>query len=294
MRGYILPDDLFASEPEAVRTQGVGAKVKPFPGRTSPSGEVPSPSRLTAVAYLRVSTDQQAESGLGLEAQRASVTAAAARLGLQLRDAFVDAGVSGAVEYTARPMLVEAVTALRRGEVLLVAKRDRLGRDRFVVAMIERLVEKQRARIVSAAGEGTDNDEPANVLMRQMVDAFAHYERLLIAARTKAALATKREKHERAGELPYGFQLAHDGRRVHRRGCQARVPVEQCHCGGRVVAIEVAAVEQRIQATIDGMAALKATTQEITARLTAEGYTTRKGTPWRPAYVARRLRKVAG
>jgi len=47
--------------------------------------------------------------------------------------------------------------------------------------------------------------------MRRIVDAFAEYERLLIKARTRAALAVKRSRGERTGDVPYGSQLAADG-----------------------------------------------------------------------------------
>ena len=109
-----------------------------------------------AIAYIRVSTEQQADSGLGLEAQQASIEATASRLGLELSRTFVDAGTSGSLAIEDRPVLLDAVAALRRGDVLLVAKRDRLGRDVIAVAMIERLIAKRGARVVSAAGEGTD------------------------------------------------------------------------------------------------------------------------------------------
>src|SRR5436305_11668110 len=48
-----------------------------------------------AIAYIRVSTEQQAESGLGLDAQHASVVSAAARLGVVLAGVFSDGGTSG-------------------------------------------------------------------------------------------------------------------------------------------------------------------------------------------------------
>jgi len=93
-----------------------------------------------AVSYIRVSTEQQADSGLGLEAQRDSIAVAARRLGLELARTFVDAGTSGALGIEDRPILLDAVAALRRGDVLLVAKRDRLGRDVIAMAMIEGLI----------------------------------------------------------------------------------------------------------------------------------------------------------
>ncbi len=109
----------------------------------------------SAIGYLRCSTDRQADSGLGIEAQRASITATAARLGLPLAAVFTDAGASGSLAIDDRPVLLDAVSVLKRGDVLLVAKRDRIGRDVVEVAMVERLVTKRGARIVSAAGEGT-------------------------------------------------------------------------------------------------------------------------------------------
>src|SRR4030095_4225281 len=83
------------------------------------------------------------------------------------------------------------------------------------VAMIERLVAKRGGRVISAAGEGTESDDPAGVLMRRLIDSFAEYERLIISARTRAALAAKRRRGERVSRFaPYGFRFASDGRTV--------------------------------------------------------------------------------
>lgn len=165
-----------------------------------------------AIGYRRVSTAEQAGSGLGLEAQEAALVLAAARLGLPLAETFTDAGVSGGLTLEQRPGLLSALSALGKGDVLLVAKRDRLGRDVLNVAMFERLAERKGARIVSAAGEGTDTNDPTSRLMRQIVDAFAEYERAIIRARTRAALAVKKARGERVGGIPYGYQLADDRR----------------------------------------------------------------------------------
>lgn len=105
------------------------------------------------IAYLRVSTEQQAESALGLEAQETAVRSAADRLRLDVVRVFVDGGTSGKLGIENRPVLLEAVAALRRGDVLLVAKRDRLRRDVVAVALIERLIAKRGATVVSSAGE---------------------------------------------------------------------------------------------------------------------------------------------
>ena len=59
-------------------------------------------------------------------------------------------------------------------------------------------------------GEG-NGEGPEAQLMRTILDAFAQYEKALIALRTKAGLARKREKGERMGMVPYGWQLDADG-----------------------------------------------------------------------------------
>ena len=127
-----------------------------------------------AIGYKRVSDDKQAESGLGLLAQDDAIRACARRLGVELVAVFatLDEGVSSVEPLDKRPELLEAIAALGKGDILLVAKRDRLGRDPLVVCMIEAAVARRGARIVSAAGEGTESDGPGDVLMRRIVDGL--------------------------------------------------------------------------------------------------------------------------
>lgn len=91
---------------------------------------------MQAVAYLRVSTDEQADSRAGLEAQADSCRRYASGLGAELIGPFADEGVGGASGLDKRPGLLQAIGELQKGDILLVAKRDRLGRDPIVVAMI--------------------------------------------------------------------------------------------------------------------------------------------------------------
>ena len=127
---------------------------------------------------------------------------------------FSDESVSGAAGLDKRPRLLDAIAELGQGDVLLVAKRDRIARDPIVCAMIEAVVSRKGARIVSAAGEGTEGDNPTDVLMRRIVDAFAEYERLLIAARTRAAMQAKARRGERCGTIRFGFDLGADGTKL--------------------------------------------------------------------------------
>jgi DNA invertase Pin-like site-specific DNA recombinase len=210
-----------------------------------------------AIGYRRVSTAEQAGSGLGLDAQDAAIAGAAARLGLRIPDVFTDAGLSGGLPLEQRPALLAAMDALGRGDVLLVAKRDRLGRDVLNVAMLERLAERKGARIVSAAGEGTDTNDPTSRLMRQIVDCFAEYERAIIRSRTRAALAAKKARGERVGGIPYGQQLADDGR-----------------------TLEPRADEQRVLALVAKLRGSGLTYQAIADRLNAMGFRSRTGGRW--------------
>jgi DNA invertase Pin-like site-specific DNA recombinase len=120
--------------------------------------------------------------------------------------------VSGGLPLEQRPALLAALDTIRSGDVLLVAKRDRLGRDVLNVAMIERLVERRGARVVSAAGEGSDDDTPTGKLMRQIIDAFAEYERAVIRARTKSAMGIAKKQGRRVGHVPWGQRVGDDGR----------------------------------------------------------------------------------
>lgn len=210
-----------------------------------------------AIGYRRVSTTEQAGSGLGLDAQETAIAATAARLGLSLAETFTDAGLSGGLSLEQRPGLLAALDAIGKRDVLIVAKRDRLGRDVLNVAMFERLAERKGARIVSAAGEGTDTNDPTSRLMRQIVDCFAEYERAIIRARTRAALAVKKARGERVGGIPFGSQLAGDGR-----------------------TLEPHADEQRALGLLRELRAAGFTFRAVADELNRQGFRSRTGGPW--------------
>lgn len=164
-----------------------------------------------AVAYIRVSTEEQ---HLGPEAQLAAIEQWAARQNITLVAIHRDIGVSGATPLADCTGLMAAMEDLsvHGAGTLIVSKRDRLARDVMKAAMVEAQAETLGARVTSTAGEG-DGTDPSAKLMRQIVDAFAEYERALIGTRTKAALAAKKAKGERVGGVPYGFSVE-DGRLV--------------------------------------------------------------------------------
>ena len=215
------------------------------------------------VGYVRVSTDEQA---IGPVAQRASLEAWCTAQGAELVAVAEDIGISGGAPLDKRPGLLAAVAALSEhgAAVLLVAKRDRLARDTLAAAMAERLDERAGARILTADGS-CNADGPEGLLLRRMVDAFAEYERALIRARTRAALAVKRGRGEKTGgAVPYGYQLDADG--VH------------------LVADDA---EQRVVALVRELRAEGLSLRAIGARLTARGMVPRSGGSWQAQTVAR-------
>ena len=153
------------------------------------------------------------EQNLSPEAQRKSLEVWCAANGAELVAIHEDHGVCSAAELEKRPALMAALESLssRGAGVLLVAKRDRLARDVVLAAMIERLVQRAGARVCAASGVSNE-DTPEAAMMRGIVDVFAQYERALIRARTRAALAVKRDRNEKTGgDLPIGFTRAQDG-----------------------------------------------------------------------------------
>lgn len=163
------------------------------------------------VVYVRVSTAGQAEDGVSLAAQEAACRRWAEGRGLIVVAVHADAGVSGGAEIADCPGLVAALAELqaRPGACLLAHKRDRLARDVVRAATLERLVQSAGGRLATV--EGVEGDGPEAALMRAIVDAFAQYERALIAARTRTALAHKKARGERVGCLPRGYTVAEDG-----------------------------------------------------------------------------------
>jgi site-specific DNA recombinase len=161
-----------------------------------------------AIGYVRVSTDDQT---LSVDAQRTRLAAWCIERHLSLSAVYEDIGVSGGAALDKRPGLMAALDALEPGTALVAVKRDRLARDTMNAAMIERLAERVGAKVLTCDGAG-EGDSPEARLMRTMIDAFAEYERRIIAARTRAALTVKRVRGEKlGGRMPYGSQLAADG-----------------------------------------------------------------------------------
>ena len=177
---------------------------------------------MATVTYLRVSSEEQAETGLGLDAQLRACEAWAVQHG-GLGPVFRDEGRSGGLPLEKREVLLDAIATLRKGDVLLVSKLDRLSRgDGYDVGLIERAVAKRGARIISAVGEGTADDSADSITQREFHRLINRRELLIGKERTKAALHSKKLRGERYGQVPYGMRLG-DSFEIERRDRKGRL-----------------------------------------------------------------------
>lgn len=231
-----------------------------------------------AVAYLRVSHEEQAQSGLSLRAQRDKVTQYAALYDIHLVDVITDAGVSAAplrgfapssaaarvslhdLARRKRPGLWRVLDYLERGaaNAVLVAKLDRLTRS---LADLNELVGCYFAHgehALLSVSEQFDTRTASGRLVINLIVTVAQWEREAIAERTKAALAVKRQRGEYTGGAPpYGFAVGQGGKVL------VPVPAEQ------------AAVQRARALRAQGLS-LRA----IASQLAAEGITPRSGGRW--------------
>lgn len=208
-------------------------------------------SSCRALCYVRVSTEEQRESGAGLEAQRSAVLGEVARRGWELVEVVEDGGYSAAT--LDRPGMTSALERLDRHEadVLVVSKLDRLTRSIKDFGLLAERAHKRGWALV-CLDLGVDTTTPAGESVANVVAATAQYERRLIGVRTKEGMAAKRAQGVRLGRPP-------------------RLPVETVE---RVVALREAGLSLRA----------------VAAALDERGVPTAGGGPWRASSVQDVLR----
>lgn len=224
-----------------------------------------SNGKTRAVAYLRVSTQEQADHGVSLDAQRAKVAAYAALYDLDLVAVEVDAGAS-AKSLDGRPALARALSMLdgREADALIVVKLDRLTRN---VADLGGLVDRYfgaRGAALLSVGEQIDTRTSAGRLVLNVLASVAQWEREAIGERTSAALQHKKANGERVGAVDFGYRLAADG-----------------------VRLEADAGEQATIARARTLAAGGLSLRKVAAALEGEGLTARNGKAFAATQIAR-------
>jgi len=224
-----------------------------------------------AVAYLRVSTDKQADKGCSLDAQRAKVEAYAALYDLQLVDVVVDAGVSA--KSLDRPGLARALDMLRRGDAdaLLVVKLDRLTRSvRDLGDLVSGPFAPGKAALLSV-GEQIDTRSAAGRLVLNVLASVSQWEREAIGERTSTAMQHMKAEGRFLGGKVAPFGYAVDGDKL--------VPVEH----------EQATIARAVELVGEGRS-LRA----VAAALAGEGRVSRAGRPFVAAQVQRMTQGAAG
>jgi DNA invertase Pin-like site-specific DNA recombinase len=219
-----------------------------------------------AVAYYRVSTRQQQRSGLGIEAQRASVARFAETEQLNIIAEFVEAETGkGADALDRRPQLASALAAARKAKCpILVSKLDRLSRD---VAFIAGLMAQRVPFIVAELGRDADP------FMLHLYAALAEKERRLISERTKAALAVRKASGRALGN-PTNIRDAGD------MGRKTLIAVADAHAESLLPLLRTLRTEGAI------------TIGAITRSLNDRKVPTPRGARWHPSTVANLLARA--
>jgi DNA invertase Pin-like site-specific DNA recombinase len=150
------------------------------------------------IGYIRVSTEDQADSGLGLEAQRRLIISECERRGYELLEIIEDAGISG--KNLNRVGIQRALTMLSQGEgdILLCAKLDRLARSVADICQIGDMAQYYGWNLI-LLDCAIDTTTPYGKAQLNMMATFSQLERELIGLRTKEALAVKKSQGVRLG-----------------------------------------------------------------------------------------------
>jgi DNA invertase Pin-like site-specific DNA recombinase len=220
--------------------------------------------------YARVSTTGQAEDGVSLDAQTAKVKAWCEVNDCEFGGVEVDAGISGK-RADNRPALQTVLDKVCREKgVLVVYSLSRLARSTKDTILIAERLEKAGANLVSLS-ERIDTTSASGKMVFRMLAVLAEFERDLVSERTKGALAHKKAKSERVGQVPFGYSLADDG-----------------------VTLVPDAREQEVIGIIRQLKSDGYTLREIATELERQGIKTKEGaTTWQPTTISRILKRAA-
>lgn len=221
------------------------------------------------IGYMRVSTDIQAEKGLGLTIQRKAIQAWAKAEGHKVVAWHSDEGISGSNGLDTRPGLAAAFQDLEddKAEIIAVYRLDRLARNLAnQETWIERL-ERNGKQVVSVTEPNVGDDE-MRALVRQILGAVAQYERAVIVRRMQGGRAAK------AANGGYAYGSPAFGQRAE---------------GKELVADET---EQTAIARIGELHQAGRSLREIITVLETEGIQPKRGTRWYPATVNRVIARL--
>jgi len=226
------------------------------------------------VAYVRVSTEEQANEGVSLEAQEVRIRAYCQLRGLELVDVVVDAGVSAGKPLASREGGARVLDLVRRKQVgaVVALKLDRLFRNAAdCLATVEAWDKASVSmHLVDVGGASFDTSSAMGRFFLTVMAGAAEMERNQIRERTSMAMQHKAARGELVGSVPYGYQLAEDG--VH------------------VVAVEG---EQLVLQAARELRAAGLSLRAVSAELARRGHMSRAGKPFVTAAIANMTKGVA-
>jgi DNA invertase Pin-like site-specific DNA recombinase len=216
----------------------------------------------SGVGYARVSSEKQAERGISLDAQLEKIRAMATVQEVELLDVIVDGGESAKTLNRPGMERLLALVDAKAVSCVIVTKLDRLTRSvRDLGELLDRF-QRRKVTLVSVS-ESLDTGTAAGRLVLNIMASVSQWEREAIGDRTREVLRHKRAKGERAGNVPYGFSLAADGKTL--------LPNEQ---------------ERAVLAIVRDCHTSRYPLRHIASELNRRGLRTRSGAEWRHQYVA--------
>lgn len=223
---------------------------------------------MEAIGYLRVSTREQGDSGLGIEAQRARVAQAAAARGAELVGEYVEIESGRKAD---RPQLAAAMAEARRRKALLVVgKVDRLGRDAEMVLRLDRETRANgMAGILFADLPEADTSTANGRMVLGLMASIAEWEAGRISERTREALAAAKARGVQLGGLRANTRARND---------EAR---QRAQSGA-----------ERLRPLLTALQAQGASLRQMAEALAAAGTTTRNGKPLSPSTVRLQLERL--
>lgn len=225
---------------------------------------------IKAGAYIRVSTDEQAESGYSLQLQRERITAQISAKGWNLHKVYEDAGQSGGK--LERPALQEMLQDIQNGDIqaVVIYKLDRLSRkQRDTMYLIEDIFLKQNIELVSI-NESLDTSSPTGRAMIGMLSVFAQLERDTITERLSGG---RKQKAKTGGYCGGNSAIGYANER-----------------GSKALSIDNSKSDT-VKRVFELRENPELTLQQIADQLNQEGHTTKQGAKFAPTQVMRILKR---
>lgn len=171
-----------------------------------------------AVGYIRVSSERQVREGQGLEIQEKSIIKYCKENNIELIDIFSDEGISGAESFDKREGLAKAIDKIKSlarsktpVDYLVSQKLDRIARNTMLLGYLEFELTKVKCSIISS--DQKFEDTPNGVLMKDIIVAFASFEKKMINMRTNSGKKNKLSKMlHTSGNIPIGYMS--DGEKI--------------------------------------------------------------------------------